>query len=431
MAALGYRLDSTDGSAAAAGKLDSASGVGKVHRTVAFTLSPSEISGRTGGTLRRYGSNKEMEVEFVNAALLASGFTIESEPSPHEAPFIWQVVTPRRRGIGGERLRLICYLFHANKYRQEKRTLDEHRFQIKYGGDLSGLHELYMPQQSDEVTLFFGCHLEEGIFVAADPAMHNPTRFSVSVEFKDRHVAGVKEGSGWMGWERARSEARRVVFPMENQQIEVLLGLTPERFADYVELERFAVGLDAGQRLLAIDKMESPIRVVSALHDLESEFGLTSQQILDVIQQNFRLKVAVRGSVAQRHLEQWLASIPRMRVRPLDEDGQPDFLVSYAGGRERLIECKNVLRRKNKEGAAVVDFQRTRASIEDRCSRYYRRNEFDILAACVQPVTERWEFRFAPTSALDAHKTCADRMSPRVAVAGSSWTDDITRLLRG
>lgn len=68
-----------------------------------------------------------------------------------------------------------------------------------------------------------------------------------------------------------------------------------------------------------------------------------------------------------------------------------------------LLECKNVLRTTYAGGIPKLDFQRTRASKSDPCLRYYMPSDFQVLAACLHPVTEQWEFKFALTSKLPPH----------------------------
>jgi hypothetical protein len=75
-----------------------------------------------------------------------------------------------------------------------------------------------------------------------------------------------------------------------------------------------------------------------------------------------------------------------------------------------------------------LDFQRTRASIGDPCSRYYSAAEFQIVAACVHPVSERWEFKYKRTDAMAPHDRCVGKLSSNVIINGS-WTDDLTGLL--
>lgn len=101
----------------------------------------------------------------------------------------------------------------------------------------------------------------------------------------------------------------------------------------------------------------------------------------------------------------------------LQGDGRPDISLRWKGGAPILIECKNTLRTIYADGRPKVDFQKTRASKGDPCSRYYRPEDFPVLAACLHAVTETWEFRFALTTNLEPHKTCAGRISSNIGVA--------------
>jgi hypothetical protein len=76
-------------------------------------------------------------------------------------------------------------------------------------------------------------------------------------------------------------------------------------------------------------------------------------------------------------------------------------------------------------GVPKVDFQKTRSSKSDPCSRYYRPEQFEILAACLHPVTERWEFRFRTTRSLPPHPKCPGHLSQHVFVENGDWTGSI------
>ncbi len=129
------------------------------------------------------GVRRKGEARAISAALIAAGVRIVEAASGTDAPLVYRVVMPR-----GEELTLICYAFSANKYRQRNRPAGEHRFQIKYGDLGPTYHKLHVPAAKSEVTLLFGWHEERGTFVGADPEMHNPTRFSSSVEFKTHNL---------------------------------------------------------------------------------------------------------------------------------------------------------------------------------------------------------------------------------------------------
>lgn len=378
--------------------------------------------------MRRYEvSRREPIVACIVEALERCGARVLSPPDPRSAPFEIEIEVPT-----GERLLLICYAFLANKYLQENRPPDEHRFQVKYGSEFEEYHELYIADGRDAVTLMFGVHLKEGVFIAVDPAMHALTRFSRSVEFKTGHVENTKQ-LGWYGWERDRSSTRRrMPAPMEDCRVEVLLGFTPEKFLQYVAFERIATGLDPGERLLLVDRVRNTPQVLhpDAQHPLEVQLGLSAREILDVISGAFRLAAAVRGSVAEHHLANHLRGVPGVRrVVPIDRDGEPDIELYYKSREPILIECKNALRQPPADGIARVDFQKTRAAKGDPCSRYYRPDQFDVLAACLHPVTERWEFGFCFTANLTPHSTCEGRLSSRVIVRGPDWKSSIESLL--
>lgn len=378
--------------------------------------------------MERYNvRGREDIVDFISEALERSGAKILDAPSPKTAPFEYRILTP-----SGEILDLICYAFRANKYRQGGRSSDEHRLQMKYGSDSDGYHDIYIPDARNRVTLMFGVHIEEGVIVAVDPIMHKPTRFFKSIEFKTRHIEEI-HNTGWCGWERDRREARRDrEMPLLSFQTEVLLGFQPDRFLRYVQLERIATGMDPGERLLLIDRLADKRQHENEVlpHPLEIELGLSARQILDMIEGAFRLKTAVRGSAAEHHLEEHLRTVNGIdEVIHLDADGQPDFKVRYKGGSPIRIECKNVLRRQS-GGRIKVDFQKTRASKNDPCSRYYGPDEFEVLAACLHPITEAWDFRFSRTLDLDLHDKCDGKLSHRVFVEGARWRDEVADVLR-
>lgn len=389
--------------------------------------------------METFNVRREQEVDFISRALIAAGVEIIQPPNPNLAPFVYEVALPDRR-----RYRLICYAFRANKYEQSGRPSDEHRFQVKYGSDFSRYYHLYLPSGPTEITLMFGVHLERHVLIAVDPAMHEWTWFSKSIEFKEADLEQVEE-LGWHGWERPRVRKGRRKLPLEeeeNLQVEAILGLTQDRIIDYIQFEAIATGLDPGTRLRMIDEISegetpeivakrviSPLDYSRSMRLLEQEMGFQAAEVADEILHAFRLKVALRGSIAERHLEAQLKSEPQFdSVERIDMDGQPDMKVVFRD-RTFTFECKNVLRRRTKGGLAKVDFQKTRASKNDPCSRYYPRDHFDVLAACLQPVTTQWEFRYKDTATLNEHPSCKGRLSQTVYVDEGDWEDSPLQVL--
>jgi hypothetical protein len=192
---------------------------------------------------------------------------------------------------------------------------------------------------------------------------------------------------------------------------------------DLILLERVANvagGLDPGERHLLADKFQhlpGKAAVGKLSHKLLDELNLEPEALLDLIASAGRLKMAVRGWVAESHLESYLSRIDGVsECARLQGDGKPDISLRWKGGRPLLIECKNVLRTTYAGGIAKLDFQRTRAAKSDPCSRYYSRTDFDIVAACLHPLTEQWQFQFALTSDLPPHSSCSGRIDNNIRV---------------
>lgn len=381
--------------------------------------------------MERYsGVQGKRNVERIEAALEASGATILSRANPTVAPFEMTIRSP-----AGEVHDLVCYAFTANEYKQKGRPAGEHRFQVKYGSDFDKYHELFFDPSRRKVTLMFGVHHELDLFIAVDPEMHNPTWFSMSVEFKVAELEATL-ASGWHTWERERNSARRKrEMPNENLLTESVSAFEPKHFLRYIAFEKLASGMDTGERMLLWEKAEkgaldvtTPSRIEVG-HPLEKMLGLPAYDILDVVQDHFRLLVALRGSVAEYHLGEHLRTISDLsEVEQLDLDGQPDFRANFRGQRV-LIECKNALRKLAKDQRPRVDFQKTRASKGDPCSRYYSVDQFDVLAACLHPITENWEFAFCRTTALRPHPKCSERLATGVVITPDHWRANIVECL--
>jgi hypothetical protein len=280
-------------------------------------------------------------------------------------------------------------------------------------------------------TLFLGIDPERKLFVAADPLLNNPSPMSRSVEFKTANVEEI-QAEGWAAWERDRRDPRtkdRRAAELADSRTEVLIGGKPERLLDLILLERIAQGLDPGERHLIADKFRNlPGKSAAARvsHKLLDELNIQPEALFDLISSASRLKMAVRGWVAEAHLEKHLKSVPGVAecIR-LQGDGKPDISLRWKGSKPILIECKNVLRTTYAGGTPKLDFQRTRAAKSDPCSRYYMPSDFDIVAACLHPVTERWEFQFALTSELPAHSHCDGRIDNNIRVGDQHFSAQV------
>lgn len=359
---------------------------------------------------------------FITQALEMRDCRVLFASEPGRAPFYIVFETP-----AGQRHGILAYAFFANTQRTQNRPEDEHRFQVKYGGDLKGILEVAIDPHQLITTIFLGIDTERRIFIAADPLMNTPAPMSRSIEFKAEHVNAILS-DGWAAWERERRPPKsqdRVSFYDEDLRTEVLVGGMQNRLLDLIALEQIARGLDPGERHLVADKLRVNVaKKPAANHALLGELGVTQEALLDLIQSAGRLKMAVRGWVAEAHLFDQLRALPGVsECARIEGEGKPDISLRWKGAAPILIECKNSLRTTYADGRPKVDFQKTRASKGDPCSRYYRPSDFQILAACIHAVTDSWEFRFALTGELPAHETCLGRIKNMVAVEAPIFTD--------
>jgi hypothetical protein len=375
---------------------------------------------------RRYrvsAREKQPLLDFMLEGLREGGCRIVRSSSADEAPFRISFETS-----SGERLGIVAYAFRATRTPTPKRPADERSFQIKYGSKASSeAHEIWVDPYGLYTTLFLGIDPEEGFFVGVDPQMHNPTKLFIRFEFKDRHAEEIK-AAGWHAWERQRRSGGF------EEPVEAVIGGTRASFLRYVYLERAAQGLDQGHRLLLAERplpsdSGLPSTAVTdvaqpALHPIAQEFELSTDEILDIIASARRLKMAVRGWVAEEHLRETISTVFGVtHCRRLDAEGGPDLELRFRDGPAITIECKNVLRRTTAAGVPRVDFQRTRASQTDRCSRYYSPHDFDVVAACLHAVTLQWEFRYRMPIDFAAHPICAGKLASNVEI-GSAWSDE-------
>lgn len=134
-------------------------------------------------TYRVLSRDRAPLLSFILNALEAAGCQIIHRPSPETAPFRISYQAPT-----GERTGVVVYAFLANTKATKNRPADEHRFQVKYGSKDGRLHRLWQDPYGLYTTLFMGINPDRGFFVGADPVLHSPTKFFISVEFKDAAV---------------------------------------------------------------------------------------------------------------------------------------------------------------------------------------------------------------------------------------------------
>jgi hypothetical protein len=332
------------------------------------------------------------------------------------------------QGPNDERIGLLCYPFRCSSPPIRGRAPDEHRFQIRYGTAwFTDNHHIGLDLAGVDTTIVVGAHLHADLFVGVDPLRYDPLPMGISIEFRQDHVDRTL-ATGWHVWERENKPGRRRD-SRSMEGLETLVGFVPERLLEYVGFERRSSGLG----------LDHPLRYRAALvaatdpivpgagggHELEAEFGLNSTEILNLIAERQRLAVAVRGGVAERHLARVLSQDSTVGSAELiDKDGQPDFDVRMTDGRELLVECKNVGPTRYANGDPRVEVQKTRSQHGDPAGRFYKPEQFDVVAACLFAVTGNWEFRYKRTDSMERHPKHPDRLAVLHRVDGL-WAETL------
>lgn len=385
------------------------------------------IAGRAFGNIYRVRDRADLH-DFLLNAVEASGGRVLFASDPNRAPVYLGVQL-----ASDERIGILVYPFRIANNETKNRPLDEVRGQLRYGSEKSWLQDHWIGRDvaGVDVTLILGIDPISEVAVGLDANLWDPLPMGISFYLKQEQVDSVLD-SGWLVWEKTNRPGKKRREARSPLNLETVVAFRSDWFIDYVRLERRATSL----------RLDPPLRHAAALsiaeersqdqaggrHVLEEQFALSSQQILDIIGGRNRLAVAVRGGVAEYHLERELdASDAVYRSERLDIDALHDFDVQLVDGRELRVECKNASPEKYANGDFKVEVQKTRASKGDPASRFYRVDGFDVVAACIFAVTGKWEFRFARTIDLERNKSFPDRLAP-VQRVSSDWVADIGEL---
>jgi hypothetical protein len=363
----------------------------------------------------------------VTAAVEAAGGRLLLSSGPSTAPLFVSA-----EGPDGDRTGLCAYVFSANQVTTRNRPVDEHRAQIRYG-DVNdpvwrrGEHPLGHDPADLDITAVLVAHVEAGLIISLDPQAYDPLPLGNSVYFKDAEIRQAQV-DGWAVWERDTHGGSRK--GSTGAGLETVIAFRPERFFDYLAVERQAqtLGLDSALRFPVAVRAASE-RPSQGLHELEQAFALSSTDLLDIVNRKGRLAMAMRGGVAEHHLGLLLQRDPLVAsVVEGQQEGPPDFFVELRDGHRVTVECKNASPRRYADGTAKVEVQKTRTSQGDPTSRYYPPSAFDVLAACMYGPTGAWTFKFLPSTRLAPHEQHAGRIAPLQRIT-DEWSDSLAEAL--
>jgi hypothetical protein len=387
------------------------------------------VAGRAYANVYRVTGRADIH-EFLISAVERAGGTVLFASEYTRAPVYLGIQ------VGSdERLGVLVYPFRMNQVATRNRPADEVRGQLRYGSEESWAqdHALGRDISGVDITLILGVDIDNDIFVGLDPQLYELLPMGISFYAKAEQVERTRTES-WHVWEKENRPGKKRVTPRSPTHLETLVGFAPERLIDYARFERRAsdLGLDPALRYAAAvesAKVRATPDQNSDMHALEEQFALTSQEIMEIISNRNRLTVAVRGGVAEHHLERQLRQHPAVReVESLDVDAMHDFNVLLTSGRVIRVECKNASPSTFANGDYKVEVQKTRASKNDPASRFYRTDSFDVVAACLYSPTGSWDFRFAATADLTSHKDFADRLTP-IQHIDERWAQDLLNVV--
>ncbi|AZZ56400.1 hypothetical protein [Rathayibacter iranicus] len=385
-----------------------------------------ELAGRAYAEVYNVSRRSDIHTFLVQAVERSGGLVLYAS-SPQRAPVYFGVQLP-----SGERLGLLIYPFRMTNRIITNRPDDEIRGQIRYGGEdtWNREHRLGRDVAGVDITLVLGVDLDDGVLFGLDPQLYEILPMGISLYANAAQIEEIRKSS-WHVWEKENRAGSKREAPRSPTHLETWVGFTPNRLLDFARFERQAssLALDPALRFSAAASAgTTPVPTPSAPHALEEQFDLDSRQIIDIIAQRNRLAVAVRGGVAEYHLEAHLTESPNVRaVVPLDVDAMHDFTVTLASGQTLRVECKNASPTRFANGDYKVEVQKTRASQSDPASRFYRITAFDVVAACLYSPTGAWTFRFALTSTLTPHKHFPDRLAAIHRIDGS-WSETLAAL---
>ncbi|WP_210115773.1 hypothetical protein [Acidipropionibacterium timonense] len=362
------------------------------------------IARRALGEVYRVSNRVDLHT-FLLHAVEASGGHVLYASAEDRAPVFLGVQLD-----SDERIGMLVYPFRMTHNTIRNRPADEVRGQLRYGAEASWQvdHPVGRDIAGVDVTMILGIDISAGVILGLDANLWDPLPMGISFYAKESDIERARH-DGWHVWEKVNKGGTKRTEARSPLHLETVVAFTPDRLIDYARLERRATSLhlDPPLRYAAATSMadrsrddEHPHR-----HVLETQFALSSQQILDIIGGRKRLSVAVRGGVAEYHLEHYLAAAPGVAsVVRLDMDAMHDFNVTLASGQMLRVECKNASPKRSANGHFKVEVQKTRSSKGDPASRFYVVDGFDVVAACLFSATGRWEFRFGRTDQMARHK---------------------------
>ena len=295
-------------------------------------MAEDSVAGRSVGEVYRVSRREDLHA-FLVAAVEAAGGRVLYASASGRAPVYLGVQLD-----SDERLGMLIYPFRVTRNQIRNRPDDEVRGQLRYGAEASWerAHPIARDVAGVDVTMVLGVDLEDQVIIGLDASLWDPLPMGISFYAKLSEIEQT-QATGWHVWEKVNRAGSRRAAPRSPTNLETVVAFQPHRMVDYARLERraSALRLDPALRYAAAVGMRTGESLDSGprRHVLEEQFALSSEQILDIIGGRNRLSVAVRGGVAEHHLERHLREDPLVRhVARLDVVAMHDFDVELHSG---------------------------------------------------------------------------------------------------
>src|SRR2546423_3127846 len=144
-----------------------------------------ELAGRAYAQVYRVTGRADVH-DYLRSAVDRAGGEVLFMSSPNRAPVYLGI-----QGPNDERIGVLCYPFRCNPPPIRGRAPDEHRLQIRYGGEASWLeneHPVGLDVAGVDTTIVVGVHIEADVLIGLDPLRYNPLPMGISIEVRQAHV---------------------------------------------------------------------------------------------------------------------------------------------------------------------------------------------------------------------------------------------------
>ncbi|WP_417375906.1 hypothetical protein [Gimesia maris] len=196
----------------------------------------------------------------------------------------------------------------------------------------------------------------------------------------------------------------------------------------YIQVNKKSVSLEC--KNVEVIKTSNQKSRINYLHFLQNEGYITTKHINQILE---------KLALADRSFHELNSSQLTKFFRLLPQNCRDSGLIKYQYSTSK-IKCPSIGKLSDNKfieqfdsDKITIDFQRTRNSTDEdgdnRRNRFYKKNEIDIVAACLFSRTLKWEFLFARAENFILHEDFPDRYSNKLKLTTGIWISNLCSLL--